>query len=270
MAIDALHRWIMVLDVEGFSTRLDPPQGMLREEMYRVLDESQAEAGLAAGDLDVEDRGDGALLVARPDLPPRLLAGRFVRALHDVLLERSQGTDSGYGLRLRLSMHQGLASPDPRGWSGDAVNMAFRLVDCEPLRTALRSAVGSPLVFAVSDTVFHDVIRHGYRSIDPAGYLPADIEIKHGVRTRAWITVPGLPAPPGLGRTTARAGAAQGESPAPGRDRDPRAVSEPASASAPRTQGFARSTVFHIGTVEGDAVGGDKYVGLEPPRRGDR
>ncbi|WP_052069814.1 hypothetical protein [Streptacidiphilus albus] len=254
MTVDALHRWIMVLDVEGFSTLLDPAQGMLREEMYRVLDESQAEAGLAAGDLDVEDRGDGALLVARPDLPPRLLAGRFVRALHDVLQERSQGTDSGHGLRLRLSMHQGLASPDPRGWSGDAVNMAFRLVDCEPLREVLRSAVGAPLVFAVSDTVFHDVIRHSYRSMDPAAYLPADIEVKHGVRTRVWITVPGCPAPPGLDRPVARPGTATSESAPP---------------SAARSGG-ARSTMFHIGTVQGDAVGHNKYVGVEPPHRGDR
>lgn len=270
MAVDALHRWIMVLDVEGFSTRLDPPQGLIREEMYRVLDESQAEAGLAAGDLDVEDRGDGALLVARADLPPRLLAGRFVRALHDVLQERSRGTDADRRLRLRLSMHQGLASPDSRGWSGDAVNMAFRLVDCEPLRRTLRAAAGSPLVFAVSDTVFHDVIRHGYRSIDPAAYLPADIEVKHGVRTRAWITVPGCPAPPGLDRPAAGPGADRGGSPAPERDRGSAAGSGAASPAAARTTGAARSTVFRIGTVEGDAVGGDKYVGVEPPRRGDR
>ncbi|CAL9446515.1 hypothetical protein SUDANB58_02360 [Streptomyces sp. enrichment culture] len=239
MADEATHRWIMALDVENFSKRRDPVQRRVRAAMYRVLSAAMERAGLAAADRVSEDRGDGALLLVEPTVSPLLIAGPFVRELNLELGEYAQESNPEHAVRLRLALHQGLVARDEHGWSGDAVNTTFRLVDAQPLRETLAAAPSARMVFAVSDEVHRAVIRHGHRGIDPAAYLPCDFTTKHGETINSWITVPGYPAPPGL-PTPATATA-----PPPARDTSP--------AGHPAVTQRAR-------TVQGDQIAGDKNV----------
>ncbi|MGW5196663.1 hypothetical protein [Streptomyces spiralis] len=249
MAQEATHRWIMALDVENFSTRRDPVQRRVRAAMYRVLTTAMERAGLAEADTVTEDRGDGVLMLVAPTVSPLVIAGPFVGELHTELGEYAQETNAEHAMRLRLALHQGLATRDERGWSGDAVNTACRLVDAQQLRDALTAAPSARMVFAVSGEVHHAVIRHGHRGVDPAAYLPCAITTKHGETISSWITVPGRPAPAGLPSTTPVA-----EPPGPTAPQSGRTTADaPEPAARP---GVSQ----HAHTVHGDQVAGDKNV----------
>ncbi|MEV5340320.1 hypothetical protein AB0K93_17865 [Streptomyces sp. NPDC052676] len=256
MPEEATHRWIIAMDVENFSSRRDPVQRRVRKAMYRVLGAAMERAGLAAGRTVSEDRGDGVLMLVEPSVSPLLLSGPFVRELDLELAEYAQESNEEHALRLRVALHQGLAARDDHGWSGDAVNTAFRIVDGQPLREVLTAAPSARMVFAVSGDVHHAVIRHGHRGIDPAAYLPCDITTKHGETISGWVTVPGYPAPPGL-PAAATAAATPAATKATVADADPTAApAAPAAAPAQATPAVTQ----HAGTVHGDQVAGSKSV----------
>ncbi|MFD0259964.1 hypothetical protein ACFXKJ_28130 [Kitasatospora indigofera] len=260
MPMAAVHHWIVVLDIESFSARSDPLQRSLRAAMYDVLHAAVEQAGIPGDALSTEDRGDGVLILFQAQVPPVQLAGALVRALDDCLREKAAVFSEAHAMRFRVALHQGLVSRDARGWSGDAVNTAFRLVDAAPLRDVLSAAGRARLAFIASDEVYRAVIRHDHRTVDPAAYLPVTFEAKHGVEITGWVTVPGYPSPPGLapgagapGTGTPRsgtyaAGAPGAPSPAGG------------GPAAPAERQGRPNVVFHIGEVHGDPVAGDKHV----------
>ncbi|WP_069171874.1 hypothetical protein [Streptomyces griseus] len=253
---EATHCWVVVLDIENFSSRPDPIQRSLRAGMYEVLREALVRAGLADDGIVTEDRGDGVLMIVPATVSPISLAGAFVRALDEELRQKSVVYSPAHAMRFRVALHQGLAARDGEGWSGDAVNTACRLVDAGPLREVLAAASSSRMVFVVSDEIYRAVVRHGHRSVDPAAYLPMPFRTKHGELIESWVTVPGSPAPPGLTAAPGPSGGSgtpHGGASGAGR---PDAAGAAATGS-PRTP---RGTSINVGTVQGDLVNGDKTV----------
>ncbi|MCC9310933.1 hypothetical protein LN042_28340 [Kitasatospora sp. RB6PN24] len=250
MPAEALHHWIVVVDIEGFSSRPNPIQASLRAALYQVVEESLDRAGVPAEGVVSEDRGDGVLLLVPAGVSPVLLVGPLIRALDDGLRQKAAVHSAAHALRLRVSLHQGLAGQDDRGWSGDAVNTAFRLVDADPVKAALAAATGANLVFVVSQEVYQGVVRHAYQSVDAAAYLPVRLTVKHGVVLDAWITVPGYPAPPGV--------TAAPTEPEPQPDPEPAVRPGPSAAGGRRRPAASVLFEFH-GDVHGDQIAGDKY-----------
>jgi class 3 adenylate cyclase len=172
--------FVLVVDIEGFSRRSDPVQRSLRRAMYEVLKTAVDDAHLSWADFQPQDRGDGVIMLVRGDVSPVSLAGELVRALESGLAEKAATYKEGHQIRLRVAIHQGLASPDDEGWSGDAVNTACRLVDAQPLRDTLAAAGQAHLALIVSDGYFQSVIRPGHRSIDPSTFVP--IQLRYNTR----------------------------------------------------------------------------------------
>ena len=189
------HYFIMVVDIEGFSTRPDPVQRSLRHSMYEVMRVAATDTRLDWAKVTAEDRGDGILMLISADTSPVMLAGEFVRALDAALAEKAAMFSSAHQLRLRVSLHQGLATRDEQGWAGDAVNTACRLVDAQPLRDALSGSARANLALIVSDDFHRSVIRPGHRSIDGATFTAMEIVVKSRA-FKAWIQVPGQSGPP--------------------------------------------------------------------------
>jgi class 3 adenylate cyclase len=186
---------IMVIDIENFSGRANPVQTSLRAAMYEVIATAAHDAHLPWERVVMEDRGDGMLLVIPPDLSQISLAGDFVDALRNVLAEKARMFSAEHALRMRVALHQGMATRDDRGWSGDAVNFTFRLCDAEPLRAALRNTAEALLAFIVSQEFYQAVVRHGYRSVDAGTFAAVRFDAKNLPDTPAWVRVPGFPAP---------------------------------------------------------------------------
>ncbi|MFI5932174.1 hypothetical protein [Actinoplanes sp. NPDC051494] len=184
--------YIAVVDVEGYGRRTMPVQASLRTAMYEVVENAFEDAGLDWPAVRTNDQGDGILMFIPPSADPVVLAGRFVLAMHENLREKAGFFSAEHQMRLRMALHQGPCRQDSRGWVGEAINTACRLVDADVLRTALASAPGATMAFIASDDIHRSVIRHGFRHLDPATFSPVDIDIKE-VRERAWIQVPGHP-----------------------------------------------------------------------------
>jgi class 3 adenylate cyclase len=203
---------ILVVDIESFGKRRNPVQALLRERLYRILDEAIAAAGIdQAGAPEPVDRGDGAFWLLSASTPKVMLTGPFIAALRAGLEAHKRVSAPEAHMRLRVALHAGEVSRDQHGWVGEDLNTACRLVDLQSLRDALTQAANSLVAVAVSDAWYRSTIRHDYPGIDSASYHPMPFRAKE-VNQTAWITVPGFSGPPPQAGET-------GES-APGGERD--------------------------------------------------
>ncbi|MEK8143906.1 hypothetical protein NKH18_24085 [Streptomyces sp. M10(2022)] len=107
MSAEATHCWVVVLDIENFSSRPDPIQRSLRTGMYEVLREALVQGGLPADGIVMEDRGDGVLMIVPATVSPIVLAGSFVRALDDELRQKAAVYGPVHSMRFRVALHQG-------------------------------------------------------------------------------------------------------------------------------------------------------------------
>ncbi|HUK69360.1 MAG TPA: hypothetical protein VLW50_11520 [Streptosporangiaceae bacterium] len=144
----AVHRTIVVVDVEGFGDRrrTNPHQVAVRDGLYRALREAFGQAGIGWDGCGHEDRGDGVLILVPAEVPKGLLVESLPSALV-AALHAHNGTHPGQErIRLRMALHAGEVNYDEDWVTSAAVNLAFRLLDATALKAALAgsSGVSSP------------------------------------------------------------------------------------------------------------------------------
>ncbi len=117
------------------------------------------------------DRGDGVLALIHPvdQAPKVLLLNRAIPAFnrlltdHNASLPRPSRTQRQ--LRVRVVVHAGEVHYDANGSFGEALDVAFCLLDAARVKRTLREAAG-PLILVVSGDIYSSVVRHGYDGID--------------------------------------------------------------------------------------------------------
>ena len=185
----AVHRTIVVVDVEGFGDRrrTNPHQVAVRDGLYDALRESFGHAGIPWNGCDHEDRGDGVLILVPAEVPKGLLVESLPSALVTALRAHNGAHPVLERIRLRMALHAGEVNYDEHGVTGAAVNLAFRLLDATALKAAL---AGSPGVLAViaSSWFFEEVVRHSAAGA-AAAYRPAEVAVKETTAT-GWICLP--------------------------------------------------------------------------------
>ncbi|MFF2778512.1 hypothetical protein ACFVU3_26780 [Streptomyces sp. NPDC058052] len=249
MGIKPRYYLIVVLDIEQFGRRTDPLQQWLRERLHAITDEALREAGIGPADMEaVSDRGDGSFLLIRPTVSKLDLTTRFVDALQAGLRGHAQRSNEDSALRVRVALHAGDVARDDRGWVGEALNTACRLVDLDALRAALGAADRSGLALAVSADWHTAVVRHDFPELPAAGFREVPFEAKE-IHSHAWLHVPGYDEPPGVG-----------SSPAPGK---PAESARAATGQGPASgnHGPFAGAVFHNPQR---VYGGDHYEGVDP------
>lgn len=179
------HRSIVAIDVEGSTKRANPVKGELRRIMYELLEQALQTAGIGPKHLEqLADRGDGVLILIRPhdDVPKTVLFGRLIPALTALLAEHNTATARPeLRLRLRTVIHAGEVHEDSRGFYGDDIDVAFRLLEAPAVKRVLRQAPGSPLVLVVSEEIFSAIVRHGYV---PAAPYRQQVRVRVGEQQR--------------------------------------------------------------------------------------
>ncbi len=191
------YRAIMVIDMAGSGRWDDCAQLRSREALDVLARAAFREAGIAWGELVVEDRGDGMILLIPPSVSKVDLLGPLVPALAAGLREYNSVVGAGLRIRLRVAMHAGEVLRGPSGWVGTDMYLACRLVNSAPLYQELVRSPEVDLVVAVSQVMHDAVVRHGYPGIDRTAYSPVRVVAKE-VETTAWLHVPGpAVAPPG-------------------------------------------------------------------------
>ncbi|MCZ0991160.1 hypothetical protein O1M54_46450 [Streptomyces diastatochromogenes] len=177
---------ILLADIEGFAK--DYSQADARRRMHDVFRRVLSDVDPPA---QTWDRGDGMVVFLPGQADDTTLCMDLVSRLRAELDDLDWNTP----VRLRIALHHGDAVRSPHGLEGHAVVTANRLVDSPALRSALRSAVGSPLAVIMSDAVYGG-LRHAPRDVTSA-FRAVYVRTKERV-LRAWIRVPGYAQPPGV------------------------------------------------------------------------
>lgn len=242
-----LHCAVFAVDIAGFGNpeRDDQVRLHMRKTLYSVLAGAFESSGVPWADTYHEDRGDGVLVLVNGTYSHSSLIDPLLDRLLRALREYNRTADELARIRLRAALHAGQVYTDAHGLAGVTVNHAFRLLDCDQLRSTL-TATGAQLAFITSDTLYDDVVRNGRPGlIDPDGFAEVTVHAKE-TDTRAWIHLPGMGPPRSWTATIVTA------PPAP----DPRREASP-------------RLVFNGEThILGDVVAGDKHVhapGEAPP-----
>jgi hypothetical protein len=193
------YRSIVAVDLEGSTTRTNLVKGEQRRIMYDLLERSLEAAPIATDHLEpLTDRGDGALVLIRPhdDVPKTVLLDRLIPLLTALLNEHNTAApDPELRMRLRAVVHAGEVHDDTRGFYGEAIDIAIRLLDSTAVKAALRKAM-SPLVLVVSEEIYFGIVAHGY--VDGEKYRQLVRVRVTNKQHRGWICIPDPGAPPAL------------------------------------------------------------------------
>jgi hypothetical protein len=186
-----LHRSIVVVDVEGSTTRINVEQAGVRQAMYDLVEATLRASGIGKRQHQpLIDRGDGVMVLIYPvdQVPKTLLLNTFVPTLTQLLSEHNR-VQPKYAFRLRCAVHAGEVAFDDRGPFGEAINLTCRLLDAPELKAKLAES-SAPLVLVVSEDIHRSVIRHGYEGIDDQAFEPL-VCVRVGERQhRGWVHVP--------------------------------------------------------------------------------
>ena len=127
----AVHRTIVVVDVEGFGDRrrTNRHQLAVREGLYRAMREAFHRAGISWADCGHEDRGDGVFILVPADVPKGLFVELLPFALVAALRAHNDTHPGQERIRLRMALHAGEVHYDEHGVTAASINLAFRLLD---------------------------------------------------------------------------------------------------------------------------------------------
>jgi hypothetical protein len=165
---------------------------------YRTAHDAvvQASAGIYRRHRDhFVDRGDGVLALIHPvpQAPKALLLSHAIPALNRMLTDFNANlpwvSRPQRQLRIRVVVHAGEVHYDTHGCFGEALDIAFRLLDDPRVKKALRAAT-DPLTLIVSGDIYRSVVRHGYDGIDQHAFCPLVRVQVAGNRHPGWIHIP--------------------------------------------------------------------------------
>ena len=149
------YRAIVALDIERSTSRPNPVKGELRNKTYELFEAALRKAGIDSCHHDrFVDRGDGILALIHPvdQAPKALLLNRVMPMLRRLLTDYNASlprpSQQQRQLRVRVVMHAGEVHYDANGCFGEALDVAFRLLDAAPVKRALREIV-DPLILVV-------------------------------------------------------------------------------------------------------------------------
>jgi hypothetical protein len=184
---------MLTLDIAGF-TRPDRDEEVriyIRKAFYAMLREALHGSGIPWDRCYREDRGDGALVMLSPDVPARGIIDPFPERMRDLLRVYNRLSIPAAKIHVRAAAHIGPVYRDDHGLVGDDINLLCRMLDAEPLHTALADS-GGELALAISGYMYDTLVR---RHPALAGRIPfqqVNTQVK-GTQVDAWIHLPGVP-----------------------------------------------------------------------------
>jgi len=203
--LDPVPRLVLAVDVEGSTLRTNLMKGELRRIMYALLDRALRATEIDRKHLEQPiDRGDGVLLLFRPDdeVPKTLLLGQLIPRLATLLVEHNASVaEPALRLRLRVVFHAGEIHDDGWGFYGEDLDVAFRLLDSPSVKKALKNEPTFPLVLVISDEMHSAIVRHGYVDVGPcAGSIRVCVAKRRRI---GWVHFP-VPLPVSRAKPSSR------------------------------------------------------------------
>jgi hypothetical protein len=162
-------------------------QMYVRHMLYELLIDAFDITGLSWWDCHREDRGDGVLIVAPPDVEPDRFLDPLIHHLNALLRCYSRRAGELTGLRLRMAVHFGYVYYDAHGVTGHVFTHLFRLLEAPAFKEAV-AVSGAQLGAIVSDHLYAEAAQHA-GLMNPAAYTPLEVTCKE-TGSRAWLWLP--------------------------------------------------------------------------------
>jgi hypothetical protein len=187
---------LLTVDAEGYSRHRDAELPGLHTEIRHAVECACERSDLRdtwQGVRVLQSTGDGLLAVLPSDAMASLIYP-FADRLQDALAESAPRLRArGVSLRLRAALHVGLVDderPVTAGISAATIDVS-RLLDCEPLRAALRDSDPNVTfaVVIVSAEAFDMFVRGGHTGLEPSRFTQVRAQVKQFDR-RAYLYVP--------------------------------------------------------------------------------
>ncbi|MFN2495938.1 MAG: hypothetical protein ABR608_08530 [Pseudonocardiaceae bacterium] len=189
MSQPALHRAIVVVDVAGFTNpkRRTVHQLAVQQGLHDVLREAFAEAGVVLETCTYAERGDGALILIPPEISKNRLADLLPGRLIAALRRYNEVHSAAAAMQLRVGLHAGEVYQSSDGAVGQAVNLAFRILDAPEAKASLNSSAGV-LALIVSDWFYREVVVND-PAADSRAYRQITVPVNE-IPTVAWVRLP--------------------------------------------------------------------------------
>jgi hypothetical protein len=181
-----IYRLLLAVDVEKYSSRDAREQLRAQTDLRHILSLAAQNAGLDPSRWYEQVSGDGELVVLPDDVDVSAVVGDFTSQLELILSRFNRQRTGGRRLRLRVALHHGTLTPGPFGPAGDAPIVVSRLLDAKPLRRVLADQQDRDIALIVSQTLFQDVVRTGFCSLDPDAFQPVRVNAK-GVQYHGFV-----------------------------------------------------------------------------------
>jgi DNA-binding NarL/FixJ family response regulator len=181
---------VVVAEIAAFAApaRSNADQLTLRDALYELLREAFTQAGVPWSATQVQDRGDGVVIVLPPVVPATTLIGPCMTKIAAALRKHNSAAGEPLRIQLLVAVDTGPVTSDPRGVSGEVINRTFRLVQAAAFRDGLRSA-RTDLGVIMSGPVYDAVTRQGSTGVIPARLQSVAIDVKDWQATaRMWFS----------------------------------------------------------------------------------
>jgi hypothetical protein len=187
----ALNYSIFCTDIAGFGDlrRNDDDRRVVREVLYRILQEAFEAANIPWAACRHEDRGDGTLTLVPPTVPTMPLVDPLVALLAAKIKMHNRQAGDPVRIELRAALHMGPVFHDANGICGHALNHTARMLDAPVLKRSL-TASQADLAFIASAHVYDTVVRHATGLVDPTTFQPVRVQTKES-ETTGWMHLGG-------------------------------------------------------------------------------
>ncbi len=199
---------MMTFDIAGFTRpeRDEETRIYIHKAFYWILREALQRSGVPWDRCHHEDRGDGALVIAHPDIPAHGIVYQLPERLRDLIRVYNRMSVPAARIQVRAAAHIGPVYRDEDGLIGDDINLLCRMLDAKPLHAALASS-GAEVALAISEYMHDSLVRRHPALAGQTQFRRMNAQVK-GTKVNAWIHLPGVPPQLRRGRClTARLGA---------------------------------------------------------------
>jgi hypothetical protein len=199
-AVAPLNCSIFYSDIVAFGgpQRDDDDRRVVRRALYQILEQSFEGSNVPWTNCRHEDRGDGVLTVVGPTVSTVSLVDPLLALLAAKLRRYNRQAGEPVRIQLRVALHVGPVSSDDNGLCGQAIIHTARLLVAPVVKASL-ARTGADLAVITSSHVYDTVIRNGPGFVDPAAYLPVQVQVKEANAT-GWLHLAGAAVPAGRAR----------------------------------------------------------------------
>jgi CRP-like cAMP-binding protein len=133
----------------------------------------------------MEDRGDGVLMVIRPDVPTQQVVECLLSGFPPELRKHNSTYAETLRIQLRVAIDVGPVVSDALGISGDAIIRTSRMLEATAFKAAIKKD-GANLGLITSPFIHDFIIDHTGGLGDPRRYTPIQVDVKEA-RFPAWM-----------------------------------------------------------------------------------